>query len=558
LYLNVFLGIPTLGNFIFELSIFSMRSEGIPFRETGFFSRLIVDYLEELPDLKPFYGRFPALEAFEGQMQEKGTSYDPEHRKVLLEVLGEQYADLQISEATREHLEKLGEATTFTVVTGHQLNLFTGPLYFIYKILSTIKLARMLKEHYPGHHIVPVYWMGTEDHDFEEVNHFNFRGKEIRWNRTAGGAVGRMDTEGLEAVFEKFSADLGPGNRADRLRQLFKQAYLEHDSMADATRYLVNELFGELGLVILDSDDARLKSLFAPHIENDLFGQLGYRKVSDSIDRLNALEGNYRIQVSPRELNFFYLTEGFRSRLVEAKGHYGVLDSDLRFTADELRQELRAHPERFSPNVTTRPLYQEAILPNLCYIGGGGELAYWLELRDYFEASGIPFPMLLLRNSALLVSEKQKHKAEKLDLDLKAFFLDPDVLAEKKVREISEVNIDFSPQRKHLLAQFKALYDLAEKTDKSFLGAVRAQEVKQLNGLDRLEKRLLKAQKRKLKDVMDRVHMLQESLFPEGGLQERNRNFSEFYLSIGPDLLTDLLEDFQPLDQDFSIFTYPL
>ncbi|MEJ2585971.1 MAG: bacillithiol biosynthesis cysteine-adding enzyme BshC, partial [Robiginitalea sp.] len=366
------------------------------------------------------------------------------------------------------------------------------------------------------------------------------------------------DTKGLEAVFEKFSADLGPGKRADRLRQLFRQAYLEHNNMAGATRYLVNELFGHLGLVILDSDDARLKTLFIPHIESDLFGQRGYEKVTGSIQRLNSLPGNYRIQVSPRELNFFYLKEGFRSRLVEEEGVYGVLDSDLRFSEDQLREELAAHPERFSPNVTTRPLYQEAILPNLCYIGGGGELAYWLELKDYFEESGVPFPILLLRNSALLVSEKQKHKAEKLHLDLKELFMDPDQLAEKKVREISEIDIDFSPQRRHLQDQFRALYTLAEKTDKSFLGAVKAQEVKQLNGLDKLEKRLLKAQKRKLKEAVDRVHLLQEALFPEGGLQERNRNFSEFFVTIGPDLFPELLKGFQPLDQNFSIFTYPL
>ena len=535
-----------------------MHSEGIPFKETGFFSRLILDYLDQLPELDPFYGRFPSLQAFEGQMEEKGNHFPKTHRKVLCEVLRDQYASLEISDATREHLQKLRESSTFTVVTGHQLNLFTGPLYFLYKILSTIKLCSILSKHYPGQHFVPVYWMGTEDHDFEEVNHFNFKGKEIRWNREAKGAVGRMDTRGLEAVFDKFSKDLGPGKHADALRELFKQAYLEHTNMAEATRYLVNELFGHQGLVILDADDLRLKTLFTPFVESDLFGNLGYRAVTGSIERLNSLSGNYRIQVSPRELNFFYLTEGLRTRLVEEDGVYGVLDSDLRFSEAELREELRKHPDRFSPNVTTRPLYQEVILPNLCYIGGGGELAYWLELKEFFAESDVPFPMLLLRNSALLVSEKQRKKIENLGLELKQLFMDPDRLVEEKVRSISDIEIDFSPQRSHLKQQFRALYELAERTDKSFLGAVRAQEVKQLNGLDKLEKRLLKAQKRKLKDVVERVHLLQEAIFPEGGLQERNRNFSEFYLSTGPDLVRALLGDFQPLEQDFSIFTYSL
>jgi bacillithiol biosynthesis cysteine-adding enzyme BshC len=555
-FLNVFLGIPTYGNFIFDTLYYLMQTEGIPFKETGYFSRLIVDYLEQLPELDPFYGEFPSMEAFQRQIEEKGREYPASHRKALCEVLEAQYDGLNTSGPTITNLERLAQTNTFTVVTGHQLNLFTGPLYFAYKIVSTIKLANELGERYPENHFVPVYWMGTEDHDFEEVNHFNFRGKEIRWNRSAGGAVGRMDTEGLEAVFDQFSADLGPGKRADWLRDLFRAAYLGHENMAAATRYLVNELFGDLGLVILDADHPRLKELFIPHMENDLFDELGYRTVSESIEKLNALPGHYKIQASPRELNFFYLTEGFRGRLVLEGGMFGVLDTPLRFSREELRKDLREHPERYSPNVTTRPLYQEAILPNLCYIGGGGELAYWLELKEFFRKSGITFPMLLLRNSALLISEKQQRKATGLNVSLHDLFMDPDLLAEQKVREISDIPIDFSPQRQYLEEQFRDLYAIAGQTDKSFLGAVKAQEVKQLNGLDRLEKRLLKAQKRKLSDELDRLRNLQEALFPEGGLQERNRNFSEFYLEIGPDLWHQLLIGFAPLDLEFSIFTY--
>jgi bacillithiol biosynthesis cysteine-adding enzyme BshC len=533
-----------------------MQASGIPFRETGFFSGLIRDYLDQVPQLAPFYGRFPTLQAFRDQMGEKAKQYPMAHREVLHAVLTEQYASLQVSGATGEHLENLRKPNAFTVVTGHQLNLFTGPLYFLYKILTTIKLASRLGEEYPEAHFVPVYWMGSEDHDFDEVNHFNFRGKEIRWNRPTGGAVGRMDTEGLDAVFEQFSKDLGPGTHAAYLKDLFSRAYLQQPTMAAATRFLVNELFGDMGLVILDADDPRLKALFVPHVERDLFENLGQRTVSESISRLNALPGQYRIQVSPRELNFFYLKDGFRERLAPVEGGYGVVDSEIRFGAEAVRGELHAHPERFSPNVVTRPLYQEFLLPNLCYVGGGGELAYWLELREFFAESGIAFPMLLLRNSALLVSAKQQGKAEKLGLEVKSLFRDPDRLVEQRVREISEIPIDFSTQRRHLTEQFEALYRMAEQTDKSFLGAVRAEEARQLKGLDRLEKRLLKAQKRKLSDEVERIRLLRESLFPQGGLQERNRNFAEFYLEMGPGLLKGLLEAFDPLSGEFTLLVY--
>ncbi len=533
-----------------------MRYRGIPFEDTGFFSSLIADYLGRKDELTPFYGRFPALEAFKGQLEDKAADFPLAHRRVLCEVLSEHYASMEASEATMEHISALGDPKTFTVVTGHQLNLFTGPLYFVYKILSAVKLSRQLKEAYPQYQFVPVYWMATEDHDFDEICHFNFRGKEIRWNREAAGGVGRLDTGGLDAVFEIFSAELGPGTRADTLRSLFRNAYLKHKNLSEATRYLANALFGHLGLVILDADEPRLKTLFAPYVENDLFRHLGFETVGNSITRLNALSENYRIQVSPREINFFYLTDGLRSRLVAEKDGFRVVDTEIRFTEEEIKAELAQHPERFSPNVTTRPLYQEVVLPNLCYIGGGGELAYWLELKEYFDASGVPFPILLLRNSALLIGEKQSKKLERLGLRVEDLFLPPDRLAEKKVREISKIRIDFSPQREHLKKQFEDLYTLARETDKSFMGAVKAQETKQLNGLDRLEKRLLKAQKRKLSDEVARVRELQDALFPSGSLQERSRNFSEFYLEMGPELFEILLEDFMPLEQEFSVFTF--
>src|SRR5690606_14331141 len=112
--------------------------------------------------------------------------------------------------------------------TGHQLNLFTGPLYFLYKIVSAINLAKQLKSAYPEYNFVPVYWMATEDHDFAEINFFNFRNKKIQWNRESAGPVGRFTTEGLDAVLDIFSKELGVGNNAVYLKSLFEKAYLNH------------------------------------------------------------------------------------------------------------------------------------------------------------------------------------------------------------------------------------------------------------------------------------------------------------------------------------------
>jgi len=536
----------------------SMDIDCLPFDRTGYFTDFVCDYLSERKDLKPFYNRYPDLKNFEGQIAEKATHFPEGNREILYTALQNQYERFTVTEETGTHLKKLKEPITFTVVTGHQLNLFTGPLYFLYKIVSTINLTVDLKKAYPKYNFVPIYWMATEDHDFEEINYFNFKGKKLQWNPDGnpGGDVGHIKTDGLEEVYETLANQLGNGTHAEDLKSLFRKAYLEHENLTDATRYLANELFGSYGLVIIDGDDKNLKKLLAPYAEKDILENTSFKKITETISDLEGLDRNYGIQVNPREINYFYLKAGLRERIVEQDGKFYILDTDIVFSKEEMLIELKDHPERFSPNVIARPLYQEVILPNLCYIGGGGEIAYWLELKSMFETMQLPFPVLLLRNSALVITEKQQKKLEKMNLSVSDLFLKRSSFINKKIREISNIDIDFTPQKQKLEEQFKALYELAEQTDKSFLGAVKAQEVKQKKGLKNLEKRLLKAQKRKLKDQVKRMTEIQNELFPGQSLQERNLNFSELYLELGKDLIPMLMDTLKPLQSEFIVIKH--
>lgn len=532
-----------------------MPTECLSYKETNYYSNLITDYLDEKEVLKPFYNRFPTLENFKEQIEEKRTYFTLEKRKLLVEVLKNQYAGVQTSEAVQNNINSFSEENTFSVNTGHQLNLFTGPLYFLYKIVSTINLASALAQKYPEQHFVPVYWMATEDHDFEEISFFNLNGKKFKWNSSqpeAGkDAVGNLSTKGLDEIFELFSAEIGGGKNAEDLKALFKKAYLEHSNLTSATRYLANELFQEYGLVILDGDEKALKQEFVPYMERELFEQVSHKTTSPIAEKFQEL--GYVVQVNPREINMFYLANGRRERIIEKDASYFINETTLRFSREEFSAELKNHPERFSPNVMTRPLYQEVVLPNLCYIGGGGELAYWFELKDYFKAVAVPFPILLLRNSALIETAKQNKKRKKLGIAQSELFLKQHELINRKVRKISNLDINFSPQKEHLVQQFRDLYELAEKTDPTFLGAVKAQEVKQLKGLDHLEHRLLKAQKRKLSDEVFRIAELQNELFPNKALQERQTNFSEMYLEYGKNLIPELIKNLKPLDLEFNI-----
>ncbi|PTX58993.1 bacillithiol biosynthesis cysteine-adding enzyme BshC [Kordia periserrulae] len=532
-----------------------MPTECIPYQETGYFTPIICDYLAEKSSLQPFYHRFPKLENFEAQLLEKKESSltNASQRAILSKALLAQYEKVATSEKTKQNIEKLATENTFTITTGHQLNLFTGPLYFLYKIISAINLTTELKEKYPNYEFVPIYWMASEDHDFDEISFFNFKDQKLRWKREASGAVGELSTEGLDEVFSKFSKALGNSNNAKYLQSLFEDGYIKHDNLTDATRYIANELFKQYGLVIVDGNDAALKELYIPFIENELFQQTSHKKVTETAKKLTKASDDYQIQVNPREINLFYINDGIRERIVEQDGVFGVYNTSVRWNAETLKAELHTHPERFSPNALLRPLYQEIILPNLCYIGGGGELAYWFELKSYFEAVNVTFPILLLRNSVVLKTSKQSKKMEKLNIFNRDLFLPKDDFITKKVKELSKIDIDFTPQKEHLKQQFKDLYKLAEQTDKSFIGAVAAQEKKQLKGLKHLEKRLLKAQKRMLKDKVSRSRDIQKQLFPKNTLQERKQNFSEFYLEYGENLIPTLVEQLQPLQGEFLV-----
>ena len=526
-----------------------MPTDCISYQESGYFTPLMNDYLDQKTHLQSLYNRFPSIENFKEQIAEKEKNYDNHNREILVSILKKQYQNLSKSELVIVNIEALKDKNTFTVTTGHQLNLFTGPLYFLYKIVSTINLTKELKANYPDKNFVPVYWMATEDHDFEEINYFNFKGKKFRWNKESFGPVGRLSTQGLEEVYQKLLQEFGIGKNAQFLKDLFENAYLKHDNLADATRFLAHSLFNEYGLVIIDADEKELKKLFIPYVKQELIHQNSVQKVEET----STLLADYKIQVHPREINLFYIENNLRERIIKEDNIYKVNNTDLSFTTEELIGILEKFPEKFSPNVIMRPLYQEVILPNLCYIGGGGELAYWLQLKSYFDDSNVTFPILLLRNSVLLATKKQSEKADRLRLTWNDLFKKTTVLKNLIVKKESEFNLDFSEQKKFLNQQFETLREMATKTDKSFIGAVNAQERKQIKGLENLEKRLLIAEKRKLSEYLNRIESLQNELFPNGGLQERTTNFSEFYLESGNQLIEKLVDVLEPLKNRFEI-----
>ena len=528
------------------------KIESIPLVETGLLSNLIADYLNKESAINNLYANFPTLKGFEHQIKNR-KHFNFQQRELLVSVLQTQNKKINLTEKTRFNIHQLKSENTFTVTTGHQLNLFTGPLYVIYKILTTINLADELNKKFPENYVVPVFWMATEDHDFDEINHFWVNHKKIQWNKNIGGAVGKITTDDLQTVFNQFKEIINNQPNADYLIDLFENTYLKQDNLANANRYLINELFGKFGLVIIDGNDPQLKSVFKPFMVDELTNY----SCKKAVDLSNVeLDKKYKIQVTPRTINLFYLKENFRERIVYVDEQFKILNTKIAFSKDEIIEEVENFPERFSPNVLMRPLFQEKVLPNLCYVGGAGELAYWLQFKSYFEVQNVDFPILLHRNSAFILTKKQEEKLKKLKVSYSDLLLHLPQLINKKTKEITELTIDFSKERENLKSIFLEMEKIAELTDKSFIGAVKAQHQKQINGLNKLEKRLFKAEKRKHQDYINQLTKLHFEFFPNGNLQERVINISDFLVQ-NEHVISDLKEQLNPLEATFDFILYP-
>lgn len=514
-----------------------MKLEKINLGETGSFSPIFLDYIQDDKKLRPFYNLSPTISSFKEAAS--GRTFTAEKRVLLSETIRDQYAELPIKDVVSHNISSLKDSNTFTITTGHQLNIFTGPLYFIYKIVTVINACKSLKKEYPDSNFVPVYWMASEDHDFEEINHFILFGKEHHWNTDQKGPVGRFSTSSIKTLIDSIPEKL----------PMFEEAYSKGETLAAATRIFVHELFGDEGLVVVDGDSHGLKQSFSAIIKDDLLHSSAHKLVVETSEALDSQ--GYKNQGFPREINFFYMEDGLRERITKDEDYYEVLNTDIRFTEAEILQLLETSPEKFSPNVIMRPLYQEVILPNLAYIGGPAEIAYWLQLKAVFEHYAVDFPVLMPRNFALIVTKNSINKIEKLAVTLQDLFLPIQDLKNKYIEKNGKNGIQLEEEKQMLERAFEKIALKAEETDKSLKGFVEAEATKTFKSIENIVKRLHKAEEKNQEVSMNQLDNLKEKLFPGNGLQERKENILTFYIN-NPGIIQFLLESFDAFDYRFN------
>jgi bacillithiol biosynthesis cysteine-adding enzyme BshC len=526
-------------------------STHLPYKQTGYFSSLVLDYLDNTSSLRTFYEHEVNIEGIKAAI-EKRKSF-PTDRKLLHTELLRQYEGIHTSALVKANIDSLANDNTFTVCTAHQPSIFTGNLYFVYKILHAIRLADHLSKTFGQYHFVPVFYMGCEDADLDELGHIHLDGQKLVWDTKQTGAVGRMQTKGLDKLIHQIEGQLGVQQYGKELAEMLRECYLSSPNIQTATFKLVDRLFAEYGLVVLIPDNANLKRVMRPVFEEDLLKQVPSGLVESSVTALD--KAGFKVQAHPREINLFYLKDNLRERIIQNGSGYKVHGSQLKFSTDELQQALQQEPDVFSPNVILRGLFQETILPNVAFIGGGGELAYWLELKGLFDHYKVPFPVLVLRNSFLIVEKRWKDKIEKMGLTEADIFLPERELMNRLVKKESSNQLSIQDQIKEAKELYAKLKDISGKVDATLTDHVSALEAAALKKLEALEKKLLRAEKRKFADHQRQITSIRQALFPNNSLQERVENFMPYYAKWGKEFFRMVYDHSAPLQDGFVVVT---
>ena len=530
----------------------------IPYSATGVFSSLVNDYISGNGTARDYVPYTPNLEGIKKAIQQR--KFSAIQRQTLVSVLENQYhllgtikdeKNTAAFEKVQANIGLLKNDNCFAVTTAHQPNLFTGPLYFFYKIIHVIKLAAELKAQFPENDFVPVYYMGSEDADLAEVGSYSIDAAKHQWKTKQTGAIGRMlvDDHLLQLLqnLEGYWTVKPDGKEA---LAIIKSAYKKGNTINQSTLQMVHLFFGQYGLVVVQPDDAKLKSLFVEVMQKELTTQFSHIAIQPT---LKSLSENYHVQSEGRAINLFYLKDATRNRIEKNGELFSVVDTNIQFTQAEIIQELQAYPDRFSPNVILRGAYQETIIPSVVFVGGGGELAYWMELKNVFEQAGVDYPVIILRNSFLFINDKQAKQWASLEFNIEALFNSTQALEIAFVKTQSVENLALTEHIASLTDLYKVIQQDVIKIDSSLGDHALNLSVQAQKKLALLEKKMIRAEKRKQHTSLARIHSIKSELFPDNNLQERVENFSNWVGDFGWSWVEAILNNSNSVDASFTI-----
>jgi bacillithiol biosynthesis cysteine-adding enzyme BshC len=529
-----------------------MKHFSIPFHQGMRFSALDCDYASD-PIRFSHLTRFSPDESGIIAAAEKRKNNQNTDRALLVRGLLAQYDKYKDTQPVLQNIQAFARPNTFAIITAHQPVLMGGPLYIVYKILSAIKLAKQLNKVDKDNTYIPVFVIGSEDHDLEEINHFHIYNKKITWETTQEGPAGRFNTEGLLPLLTWLEDEHKGNEHASALLLKLNHALKNSPDYGSWYHFFLHTLFGQYGLVVANMDRTDFKYAFKEVMERELNDSFSLEPIMEA-QRVKQLMG-YREATFLRPINLFYFHENKRLRLetVEGSDKIALQDTNIIKTKKEWSAELEKFPERFSPNVNLRPLYQESIFPGVAYVGGGGELAYWLERKEQFALSDIPFPALIRRDSVLWLDTLTIKKLEKTSLKVTDFFQPTDQLIKNFLHQHSTVSLELTVEKQLIEDLFEAILIKSLQIDQTLRGPVEGEKIKILKSIEHLEQRLLRAEKNQQDTAVRQVQYIVDKIFPNNHPQERYDNFLPYYFKLGNTYFDILLESLEPLRRELKV-----
>ncbi len=467
-------------------------------------------------------------------------------------------------------IAQLTQPQTLAVVGGQQAGLFSGQLLVIHKAISIIRTTRRASEQL-GRPVVPIFWIAGEDHDFQEVNHTlqlsntlsltrielpereEHQGKRLTISRRA------VSIEEWEQAINELEAQLQQTEFKPGLIDTLRQTAAESASLSEMFARIIAQLFGESGLIVLDSDDPELRQVEAKMFTTIITHNAEVeRALHAAAAKQQSLGYTPSAEVRERSANLFYSRDGERIALYrDEAGDFQDRSGELRFRADELQQHAQQSPDSFSNNVFTRPLMQDYLFPVLTTVLGPGEISYWGLTRETFRALDMQMPIITPRLEFTLVEGTVKKQLDKLDLSLEDAFFH---IEEKRDQWLAaQDSLGISEQFAQVKQQFDALYDPILQLVASInpglkaLGETNHQKItEQISFLENRAKDAHENQFDAAKRQFERIRM---SLAPLGKRQERVYNIYAYLNRYGYDWLSELLiADYEENGQHIVVY----
>jgi bacillithiol synthase len=523
----------------------------LPFSSIPHTSRLFEDFLHHFDKVQTFYSRPPVARDW-WEEEKRRVVYPADRRAAVAGILEGQNRKFAAGQRTFQNLQRFREGAP-VVVTGQQVGLFGGPLFCLLKAVSAAQLAEEAGA-------VPVFWLASEDHDFEEISftHFpvgdhlqKFIASMPHKESAQVGAIA-FDDE-IAAAVQQVQALFG-ASQVSEISEILANSYRSGETFSGAFARFYAAVLRDMGIVFIDPRDAKLHRLAQPVYRAALEKAEAINTGLQQREReLETAEYHAQVKVTPSHTLCFYLEDGARTP-VRHEGE-SFLVAERKFSRAQLIAETERCPEGFSANVLLRPVIEDYLLPTLAYIGGPAEVAYFAQAEVVYRHLAGRVTPIVPRIFATLIEPRQAKLLSRYQLTLTDVFVTPEKLREVVAARAlpDSVMQSFDAAGAHLEQALNAIQPSLEKLDKTLVDAAENAASKMRYQLQGLRDKAARAEARKNSELLRHADELSTFLYPNKDLQEREIAAAYFLMKYGVGLVERLKQNLKVSCSDHQV-----